>query len=140
MKKMKYLVILILVTTVSVSCVEDEFGSVVGTWLESSRSNGVVFKRLPPLQEPATPCGNQLIIAFNKGLIGHVDKDNYCGADFEIAGFQYNIKEGELTIAFDDESTKNNLDIISGVSSYIKQGDKLIITRKDGTIIELTKE
>ena len=137
MKKMKYFLIMILVAIVSTSCVEDEFGNVVGTWIESSRSNGTLLKSLPP--DPS-PCKNHLIISFNKKLIGHLDKDNYCGADYELAGFSYNIKEGELTIMFDDQSTKNNWEIISGVNTYVISGNKLTITGEDGTITVLTKE
>ena len=138
MKKMKYFLIMILVAIVSTSCVEDEFGNVAGTWLESSRSNGLVLKRPP--EDPTSTCEKHLIITFNKTLIGHLDKDNYCGSDYELAGFQYNVKEGELTIAFDDQSTKNNLDIISGVNTYVISGNKLTITGEDGTITVLTKE
>ena len=77
---------------------------------------------------------------FNKTLIGQLDKDNYCGTDYELAGFKYNLKAGELTITFDDQSSKNNWDIISGINTYLVSGNKLIITSEDGTISELTKE
>jgi len=135
MKKIYSLLIIILVAMVSTSCVEDEFGNVVGTWIESSGSGAL-------LKTPTDtfPCKKHLIITFDKKLIGGLDKDNYCRHDYELASFKYNIKEGELTITFDDQSSKNNWDIISGVNTYFISGDKLTITDKDGTITVLTKE
>lgn len=135
---MKLFFSLIIVLMFSSSCVEDEFGNIVGTWVESSNSNNPVLK-LPPAKTP-TPCNKNLIITFNKTLIGQLDKDNYCGTDYELAGFKYNLKAGELTITFDDQSSKNNWDIISGINTYLVSGNKLIITSEDGTISELTKE
>ncbi len=132
------LIILLVISLLSTSCSvihwDEEFGDVVGTWVN------------PPLTEDAIetlPINNFMIQSwtiktiFDKNLTGRIDKESSQG-DYESDSFKYNIKGNTLTITFDEESA-NNRYVISGVNTHTISDHKLTIIGEDGIITVLTK-
>lgn len=122
---------------VSISCVEDEFGNVVGTWVHppliDSSSN-----KIPP-EPKEDDCEREITTTFHKNLTGTLDKDKLCDSGSETYSFIYNIKEGTLTISYDHQFP-DNLYAFSGIYTYVISGNELIITDDEGKITVLTKE
>lgn len=134
MKKMKYLLIMILVTMVSGSCVEDEFGNVVGTWIYPTFQDA--SNKIPPESES---CESQVTITFHNNLTGILDMDKYCNPDSEKYDFIYNVKEGTLTITYNEGSTHSRYDG-SESYSYVVSNNELTLIDKDGIITVLARE
>ena len=135
---MKCFLIMVIVVMVAVSCVEDEFGSVAGTWVQQSSTSSELNKLPMDLRlkwETTT--------IFKTNQTGSIDRNgidtNGDKVDYSTNRFKYHIKMGTLTITFDEESD-NDKYVISGINSYVVSGNKLTITGEDGTITVLTKK
>ena len=135
MKRINYFLMMILVVTLSVSCIEDEFGNVVGTWVYPEFTS-FASKKMPP---NLGDCEREISITFYKNLTGTLDKEKYYDGDFESDSFKYNIKEGKLTILF-DQNTANDPSANSGVFTYLITGNELSLTDEAGKNKVLTRE
>ena len=128
-----------LTVMVSISCVEDEFGNVVGTWVHPQFTD---FSPNKTASKPdATDCEPNITTTFHKNLTGTLDKnkDKLCDSGSETYSFKYNIKGGTLTITYDHQFP-DNLHAFSGIYTYVISGNELIITDDEGKITVLTKE
>ena len=134
---MKYILIMVMAVMVSVSCVEDEFGSVAGTWVQQSSTSSELNKMPPPLEKWETTT------IFKTNQTGSIDRNgidtNGDKVGYSTNRFKYHVLMGTLTITFDEESD-NDKYVISGINSYVVSGNKLTITGEDGTITVLTKK
>jgi len=128
---MKYLIVIILVAMASTSCVEDEFGSVVGTWVQQSSASPELNKK-PPIEHWETTT------VFKSNQTGGIDKNSNWG-DYSTNRFKYHVLMGTVTITFDEESD-NDRYVISGINSYVVSGNKLTLTGDDGSITVFTKK
>ena len=131
---MKYILTVIIALMLSVSCIEDEFGNVAGTWLYPAMKSGE-SKKIPPKVDN---CERNITTTFHKNLTGTLDKDKLCSSNHETNSFIYNIKGDKLTITYDHQSA-SGLNFNSGLNTYIISGNELTLTNEDGTITVLTK-
>ena len=125
---------MIIALMLSVSCIEDEFGNVAGTWLYPTMTSGE-SKKIPPKVDD---CERNITTTFHKNLTGTLDKDKLCSSNHETNSFIYNIKGDTLTITYDHQSA-SGLNFNSGLNTYIISGNELTLTNEDGTITVLTK-
>jgi len=122
---------------VTISCVEDEFGNVVGKWVHPPLTD---FPSIKTASKPdVSDCEPEITTTFHKNLTGTLDKDKLCDSGSETYSFKYNIKEGTLTITYDHQFP-DNLHAFSGIYTYVISGNELIITDDEGKITVLTKE
>ena len=135
---MKYILIMVMAVMLSVSCVEDEFGSLAGAWVQqSSTSSGL--NKIPP--DPSLKWETTTIFKTNQ--TGSIDRNginmNSDKVGYITNRFKYHVLMGTLTITFDEESD-NDKYVISGINSYVVSGNKLTLTGEDGTITVFTKK
>lgn len=137
-----------MVLLASVSCVEDEYGNVVGTWVYKVEvSPGHVAKKvsMPPDVNP-TPCEDEFLsISFYNDLTGsQLKKSNTneeCEPTPDSYSFEYNIKEGVLTINYDGPQETPEGDFnLSGENSFLVVDNELTITSEEGIVTVLTKQ
>ena len=128
---MKYILIMVMAVMLAVSCIEDEFGSVAGTWVQQSSTSSELNK-IPPIEVWETTT------VFKTNQTGGIDRNGSWGG-YYTNRFKYHVLMGTLTITFDEESD-NDKYVISGVNSYVVSGNKLTLTGEDGTITVFTKK
>lgn len=139
---MKYFFAFIFILLISSSCVEDEFGNVVGTWGYTSESfEDIPVDRPPAIGDPPT-CEVPANISFHKDLTGLQLIDTDCDNDiFDPIdySFEYHIKEGLMTITYIEEAPVDKNDF-SGVNSFLVSDNSLTLTNESGETLVLDKE
>ncbi|GAH09793.1 unnamed protein product, partial [marine sediment metagenome] len=97
MKKMKYILIMVMAVMLAVSCIEDEFGRVAGTWVQQSSTSSVLNK-IPP--DPSVEWETTTIFKTNQ--TGSIDRNgidtNGDKVGYSTNRFKYHVLMGTLTI------------------------------------------
>lgn len=140
---MKYFFAFIFILLITSSCVEDEFGNVVGTWGYTSESfEDVPIDRPPPIGGGPGTCEVPANISFHNDLTGIQLIDTDCDNDiFDPIdySFEYHIKEGLITITYIEEAPVDKNDF-SGVNSFLVSDNSLTLTNEEGETLVLDKE
>ena len=140
---MKYFFAFIFILMISSSCVDDEFGNVVGTWGYNSESfEDVPIDRPPPIGGGPGTCEVPGCISFHNDLTGIQLIDTDCDNDiFDPIdySFEYHIKEGLITITYIEEAPVDKNDF-SGVNSFLVSDNSLTLTNEAGESLVLYEE
>jgi hypothetical protein len=138
MKKTRFIFTIILIIAVSISCADDnEFNNLIGSWVHPPSQETESFKAHPDL--PSYECEEEILIRFNKSLIGTIDKHDSCGSEYDEVNFEWKIKGDELTIIL-DQQPENNYVEVAGLNTFEINGNRLTITGEDGTITEFSRK
>lgn len=137
--KTKFFLVAVLALILCGSCADDnDFKSLVGTWIypSESRSSSPIAKNSKP--PPIDGCTEKTSVTFDKNLTGIMVKENACNTDNGMVDFTWSIKENVLSLTFKQESGDDWVEI-SGTNTFEIIGDELIITDNVGNSIKLSR-